>query len=132
MTATDVRLGACLCGAVALEAQGAPENVGACYCASCRRHTGSPVAVYADYRVECVRFLGVEPATYASSKGVRRRFCAACGSTVSYQGDNLPTMIHLHIGLFADIQAFRPLAEDHAEGRAPWLHLTIDHHGPSA
>lgn len=99
--------------------------VAICHCPSCRRHTGAPFAVYADYGRDCVSFTGTEPARYASSAGVERRFCARCGSTISYHGANLPEMIHLHIGLFDDADAFVPVQEEGIATRLCWLETIV-------
>jgi hypothetical protein len=117
--------GACLCGGVQLVASGEPEGVVACHCASCRRHSGAPCAVFADYRIDRVAITGTSFTRFASSPGVWRGFCGTCGSTVSYQGTNLPDMIHLHIGIFDDPGRFRPQANEHEEMRLPWIHVSI-------
>ena len=64
------------------------------------------------------------PSEYTSSPGVRRGFCARCGSTVSYRGDRWPGETHLHLGLF-DIHDLVPNKEAFAEERLPWLYLRL-------
>lgn len=119
------RNGSCLCGSVRLVATGEPEGVAACHCDSCRKHTGAPVAVYADYRSDQVAFPGAQPAIFRSSPGVQRGFCATCGSTIFYQGSNLPHMIHLHIGLFDEPASFQPQVEEAVGQRLPWIHVEL-------
>lgn len=113
-----------MCGAVRFEAAGPPKATGFCHCRSCRRHTGAPVAAFADFEVEMTKFFGEPMQIYASSPGVRRGFCGRCGSTLSYQGDNRPTEIHLHVGAFENPEAFPPLGPDSfPEERLAWLHV---------
>lgn len=115
------REGRCLCGAVRFTTTGEPGSVALCYCASCRRHSGAPMVAYADFARAQVRFLQGEPARFASSPGVRRGFCAACGSTLCYEGENLPDMIHLHLGAFDDPSDLPPTEVACAEERLSWL-----------
>ena len=121
MTAETIHSGGCLCGAIRLEAEGPPDAVVACHCASCRKQTGAPFAVYADYPAARIRFISGEAARFASSQGAQRGFCADCGSTLYFRGDNLPEMIHLHVGLFDDAGAFPPTADVHTDTRLPWV-----------
>lgn len=113
--------GGCLCGAVRFEATSPPLLVAFCHCGSCRRHTGAPVAAYVDFRRADVRFVAGEPARFASSPGVRRGFCAACGSTLTFEGENRPDEVHIHIGALDEPEKFAPVAADFPELKLPWL-----------
>lgn len=127
---TNVPLtGGCACRRIRFSADGPPELVAACHCNSCRRHTGAPVAVYADYQLTRVAFEGAPPDWFEVAPGKRRGFCARCGSSIAYQGDNLPDMIHLHVGVFDHPDAFPPASNEHTDTRLPWLHLLF---GPEA
>ncbi|MDZ4776343.1 MAG: GFA family protein [Alphaproteobacteria bacterium] len=113
--------GGCLCGAVRFEADAPPLSVVWCHCASCRRQTGAPATVYADFRRDVVRFQGAEPTRFRSSPGALRGFCARCGSTLSFEGENLPEMIHIHVGALDNPGDFPPTEEVHTEGRLAWF-----------
>ena len=117
----EKHIGSCLCGNVAIEAIGVPSSVAACHCQSCRKHTGAPAAVFVDYLASQINFTKAHPTLYESSIGVRRGFCEICGSTISYQADNLPDMVHLHIGVFDDPRKFTPSANEKTETKLPWL-----------
>ncbi|MBW8296115.1 GFA family protein [Sphingopyxis sp.] len=117
--------GACLCGAVRIKAIGEPDSIVACHCNSCRRHTGGPCAVFADYAVESVIFTAEKPVIFSSSPGVTRGFCKKCGSTISYQGENLPDMIHLHVGVFDAPRSFWPQAEEQMDEGMPWVSVSL-------
>lgn len=120
-----VRRGSCLCGGVTVEAVGDPDLTAACHCRSCRKSTGAPVAVYADFPKEAVILKGETLSEFHSSPGANRSFCARCGSTVGYRGDNLPGMIHLHVGLFDDPESLQPSQEDNSGGRLHWIHVDL-------
>jgi hypothetical protein len=73
--------GQCFCGAVTLEAEGAPEAMGYCHCASCRSWSGGPVNAFSLWRPEAVRVTaGAEHvATFAKTPLSERKYCAKCG-----------------------------------------------------
>ena len=82
--------GGCLCGDVRFRLVGAPYAVDYCHCHSCRKHTGAPVSAFADCKGGVVEFTKGALTLYESSPGVRRGFCARCGSTLTYETDALP------------------------------------------
>src|SRR3712207_8818350 len=51
----DTHTGTCFCGAVEIEATGAPLEMGYCHCGSCRHHSGAPLSAYLLWRAEDVR-----------------------------------------------------------------------------
>jgi hypothetical protein len=119
-----IHKGRCLCGAVRFEARGEAKWTAYCHCNSCRKQTGAPVSAFAGFEREQVAFTQGEPVRYASSPGVKRGFCAACGSTLTYEGDRWPSEIHLHVGAFDEPQDFAPKGQAFAEERLPWLHIS--------
>ena len=120
----DDLTGGCLCGAVRYRARGEPKWVAYCHCESCRRATGAPVTAYAGFERENVEWQAGEPASFASSEGVRRGFCARCGTPLTYEGARWPTEVHLHLGTLDHPELVRPTGQAFAEERLPWLHLT--------
>jgi hypothetical protein len=73
--------GECFCGAVKLEAAGAPEAMGYCHCRSCRSWSGGPVNAFSLWRPDAVKVTaGAEHlATYAKTPTSERKYCAKCG-----------------------------------------------------
>ena len=118
----DVHPGRCLCGAIRFTATGPAKWTSYCHCESCRRQTGAPVSAYAGFERGQVRFEG-ERATYASSPGVRRTFCAACGTPLTYEGERWPSEVHLHVSGFERPEDFVPAGHACAEERLAWLHI---------
>lgn len=115
------REGGCLCGAVRFRAEGDPKWIAFCHCRSCRKHTGAPVSAYAGFDRERVSWMGVPIAAFASSPGVRRGFCATCGSTLTYEGDRWPTEIHFHVSAFDQPEDVVPTGHSFPEEGLPWL-----------
>ena len=114
--------GGCLCGALRYEAFGEPIGSGHCYCADCRRASGSGLVPFMGFEADSVRFTGEArqsnrkrqtaatpcetDAPYALA-GVRRRN----GKSGSYT---------LDAGSLDDPSAFHPTFAIFAQGRPPW------------
>jgi hypothetical protein len=116
--------GGCLCGAVRFALAATPRQVGWCHCASCRKHTGAPAACFVDCAAADVTFTQGAPAFFASSPGVRRGFCAACGSTLCYRSEAKAEEVSLHVGAFDNPSLFAPNGPPtFAEEKVFWLHV---------
>jgi hypothetical protein len=115
--------GGCRCGAVRFAAEGAPNWVAYCHCASCRHATGAPVAAHVRFPTAAVRFAAGPPTEFAPAPGVTRGFCGRCGSPISFVGARWPGEVHLHLGSFDDCSDVVPTVQAFAEERLPSLHL---------
>lgn len=113
--------GGCLCGAIRYRARGEPRWVAYCHCRSCRRATGAPVTAYAGFRADAFELCAGEPVRFASSAGVIRTFCGACGSPLTYQGERWPDEIHVHLGSLDRPERLAPSGHAFAEERLSWL-----------
>lgn len=114
--------GGCACGAVRFEAGGTPDWVGICHCASCRRATGGISVAAAGYARARVRIAGRTLARFQSSPGVVRSFCAACGTSLSYESERWPDDIHLMVGSFDDPERLAPQFHIFFTERLGWQH----------
>jgi hypothetical protein len=80
----DTHKGGCFCGAVEIEAAGAPEEMGYCHCGSCRAYTGAPLVAFALFKAENVRvtkgasLLG----RFQKTEMSERQFCTRCGGHI--------------------------------------------------
>src|ERR1700684_2743754 len=78
-------VGGCLCGGLRYAAQGAPLYAGYCYCADCRKASGSGFVPFMGFSNTAVRFSG-QPRIFtcksASGTDAMRNFCPVCGSLV--------------------------------------------------
>jgi hypothetical protein len=74
--------GACLCGAVRFEVEGALPAPDGCHCRQCRKHSGHYFAS-TDVARAAVAIQGEDKITwFRSSEKVRRGFCSVCGSSL--------------------------------------------------
>lgn len=73
--------GECFCGAIHLEASGAPEAMGYCHCRSCRSWSGGPVNAFTLWKPEAVRVTKGKDqlATYQKTENSQRQYCRKCG-----------------------------------------------------
>lgn len=116
----DIHMGGCQCGAVRFAAAGAPRFVANCHCKSCRKATGAAFSTWVGFNTEQVRWLTKEPPLHESSPGVKRGFCAECGTPLTYSGEKWSGETHFLIGVFDDPAAFTPRNEVFTEDALAW------------
>lgn len=73
--------GSCFCGAVGVEATGAPEAMGYCHCASCRSWSAAPVNAFTLWQPGAVRVTrGADRIGHFKKTATSdRQFCTRCG-----------------------------------------------------
>lgn len=118
--------GHCLCGAIRYECTGEPILVAHCHCESCRRQTSSPVTTFILVPRPTLSFTQGQPKEFASSPGVRRGFCADCGSPIYYRTDRRPDVIDLYALTLDDAAAIGPQCHVHAAEQLPWFEVLDD------
>jgi hypothetical protein len=76
--------GGCLCGALRYEARAEPTMVGLCFCADCRKASGSAFIPFMGFPADVLSFAGkTRQHRSPSLRGQAvRNFCAACGGLV--------------------------------------------------
>jgi hypothetical protein len=118
--------GGCLCGAIRYQITGTPRSSVICHCASCRRASGAPTVAW--LTVDRDRFEVLRGATRAfnSSPGVIRRFCADCGSALTYENSKSPATIDITTASLDDPGAFPPTVEVWLDHRIFWQPARAD------
>lgn len=115
--------GHCLCGQCGVDLLGDPVWVGHCHCPSCRRATSAAFATYLAFDRGRVRFLGENRQVFKSSASVSRHFCRVCGSAIALEGEAWPGEIHIHVGLFDNLDHVTPQHHLFADKRAVWAEI---------
>ena len=115
--------GGCLCGALRYEAEGEPKASGHCYCADCRKASGSGFIPFMAFPASAVRFTG-ETLKY-TSKSARgsdavRNSCPICGSLVFGGVVGQDTMHTIYAGTLDDPSLFHPTVAVFTRGRPDW------------
>lgn len=98
----NTHTGSCYCGAVTLEMNGEPLDMGYCHCAACRRYSGAPVNAFFLWKEGDVRITkGEDLLTHFKSSEISdRRACSKCGAHVRID--------HPKLGLI-DVRAAAPV-----------------------
>ena len=78
-------VGGCHCGKSRYETDGTPFNETICHCVDCRRVSGAASVAWFTVPRASLRWTGAEPAAYGSSPNVTRRFCRACGTSITFE-----------------------------------------------
>jgi hypothetical protein len=115
--------GGCLCGAVRYEAEGEPVQTGHCYCADCRKASGSGFIPFMGFPSSAVRFSGrTRQFTSKAANGGNavRNSCAVCGGLV-FGGEVGKDDSHtIYAGSLDDPSSFRPRIAIFTRNRPAW------------
>jgi hypothetical protein len=110
----------CSCGRVSVTCSGEPYRVSVCHCMACKRKTGSAFGFGAWFRESDVLIEGQvsEFVRVGDDDGqVINRFCANCGTTVSWSIDKIPGVVAVSAGCFADLSFPVPTVSVYHESR---------------
>jgi hypothetical protein len=100
--------GGCACGAMRYRADAAPMSSMVCHCASCRRASAAPLVPWVTFANDGFAFTTGRPAIFASSPLVRRGFCAACGTPLTYERAERPGEIDVTTCSLDEAEAHPP------------------------
>ena len=80
----ETHTGKCYCGAIEIEANGEPLDMGYCHCQNCRRFSTAPVSIFTLWKPENIKIARGEQALgkFKSSEISERRYCTKCGGHV--------------------------------------------------
>lgn len=113
--------GGCLCGAVRYEASGDALMVALCHCTYCRRASGAPMVAWAMYAEAQFRCTKGALRTHPSSDGVRRQFCAGCGTQIAFRADYIDGLVDVTVASLDTPAALPPRFHYWDSERLPWL-----------
>ena len=123
MSAPILITGGCLCGALRYEASEPPAYAGHCYCADCRKASGSGFIGFMNFPAAALRISGATrqfrwPA--ASGRESVRNFCARCGSLVFGGVVGVDPSHTIYAGSLDDPSLFEPKIAIFTRGRPAW------------
>ena len=73
---------------------------------------------------QSVTFTTGERAIHESSKGVRRGFCSACGTPLTYESERFPGEVHFYVGTCDEPGSLPPSFHVFHEERLAWLEIS--------
>jgi hypothetical protein len=123
------RLASCNCGQLRAGVRGDPVRVSVCHCLACKRRTGSAFAHNTGFLPEQVVIEGQWKSwscTTDSGRTNRFHFCPDCGSTVFYDVEIRPGIVHIPAGSFADPDFPAPTIEVYPERKVDWCAVELD------
>lgn len=128
---TEGFTGGCLCGAVRYRAETAPAMVGHCYCADCRRSSGTSHCTHAVIPKPALQVTGApvfhdRPAD--SGNIVSRGFCGVCGSAIYSTNAAMPDLAFVRVSSMDDPELASPDMTVYASRAPSWAHP--DHSRP--
>ncbi|MDO8289448.1 MAG: GFA family protein [Parvibaculum sp.] len=115
--------GGCLCGALRYEAVGEPLNMGHCYCADCRKASGSGFIPFMGFAASALKITGPARQTVTpSARGTdsTRNFCAKCSSLVFGGVLGESDSFTIYAGSLDDPTGFKPKIAIFTAGRPDW------------
>jgi hypothetical protein len=115
--------GGCLCGAVRYEAEGEPSLMGHCYCADCRKASGSGFIPFMGFASGAVRFSGATRkfgCKAASGREAVRNSCPVCGGLVFGGRVGQDDSFTIYAGSLDDPSLFQPQVAIFTAGRPEW------------
>jgi hypothetical protein len=121
---TAGRTASCSCGQLRLVATGDPVRISMCHCLACQRRTGSVFGAQSRFPAGQVSISGrATEYVRVSDDGAERtfRFCPDCGSTVYWTLTDVPDLIAVPIGAFADPTFPQPWVSVWESQRHPWV-----------
>ena len=118
--------GGCLCGAVRFKATARPVFTEFCHCGTCRKATGAPVMAWAGIQANAFEFTAGALTDFASSPGVSRKFCGACGTSLSIHIQDFPEEIYVSVSAFDDPETVRPEAHIWTSEQPQWVKMADD------
>ncbi|WP_350334037.1 GFA family protein [Coralliovum pocilloporae] len=115
--------GHCLCGAIRFEVDEPVEACVNCHCESCRRQCSAPMTTYIGVLDKNWRWISEPAKVYRSSPGVERRFCAECGTPISFRSLKMSDTMHFYVAAMERPERFEPSLHVSHEEKLPWLKL---------
>lgn len=138
---SEVRLGEkikhvrCCCGQLNVQVKGEAKIFGVCHCDNCKRRTGSAFGISLYFRKDDIVTIAGKCQEYAFQHKEldhqqQRYFCTNCGTTVYWYVSDMPELIGVAGGCFADKDSQgmttlgKPRYSANHSNRCDWLALS--------
>ncbi|HEY5656451.1 MAG TPA: GFA family protein [Myxococcota bacterium] len=115
--------GGCLCGATRFRVGGPVTSCCYCHCRSCRRAAGAPFVAWVTFPASRFEMIRGQLTEYESSPGVRRGFCASCGTSITYAHPSRGEEVDVTLAALDDADALRPDCHLWVSHKPAWVVL---------
>lgn len=112
--------GRCYCGAVRYETTGTPTQESVCQCSICRRTTGAPFVAWFSVPLSSFTLSG-DTTTFQSSAAASRRFCAKCGTQLTFYSSHHPDLIDITTCSLEHPEQVPPVDHIYGASRVTWV-----------
>lgn len=116
--------GGCQCGAIRFRITGKLGRASICHCRMCQKATGGFFGPYVSASVTEMVWTRGGLKHFQSSNKVRRGFCEACGTPMTYEWSD--HTIEISIGAFDDPAPIAPVIQMATESAVPWFGALAD------
>lgn len=113
--------GGCYCGQIRYEVTVETLDSSVCHCVDCRRAAGAPVVAWFTVPVAALRFVAGGPKVFASSAHVKRGFCEACGTPLTYVNEHAPEFMDITTCSLDDPALVPPRDHIYVRSRVDWV-----------
>lgn len=112
------RSGGCQCGAVRFRVEGELGRPSLCHCRMCQKAFAAPYGALVSVKTERLTWTRGEPSRFQSSNLVKRGFCSACGTPLTFEWSDKVT--DLAIAAFDDPSDIVPVVQMATDTALPW------------
>jgi len=116
--------GGCQCGAVRFRVEGEPGRASICWCRMCQKAFAGPFGALVTVNVADLTWTRERPSTFQSSDAIKRGFCAACGTPLTFEWS--ADKIDLATFAFDDPSKVEPGVQLAVESRPAWTEHLAD------
>lgn len=114
---TDLRTGGCMCGSVRYEINMNGSRTGNCHCKDCQKNSGAAFMPFTNVDLGQFRWIS-EPTGVAQASDIAvRRFCADCGTPMTWEGRDEPDRIAVSTGTLDDTDGIEIVYEIYTKSR---------------
>jgi hypothetical protein len=119
--------GKCLCGKVSYQVDEIQPKMAHCHCTMCRKFHGAAFSTYGEARAEHFHWLTGEHLlkNYIADNGTIRRFCGACGSSLTFApSHDSGEFIEFSLGSLDTDIPLKPDIHVFVDNKATWYDIT--------
>ncbi len=106
-----VQQGGCLCGHVRYELDMTGSHTGICHCRDCQRASGGPFMVFTTPARGHLRWITEPEGRASASDRAMRRFCARCGTPMTWESTSDPMDVEVSTGTLDDPSGVKIVSE---------------------
>jgi hypothetical protein len=111
---TQIHTGGCQCGAIRFRITGEPGAASVCHCRMCQKAFGAYYAPLVNVGDAALDWTRGAPRYFHSSNHVKRGFCEACGTPMTYEAED---GIAISAGSFDDPSVLPPVVQYGVEAK---------------